>query len=112
MITSARVDALRELNDDPDDIATDFGWITALRAPEIAKLARADGPLQMSLFDTQDLAEIAHPDYPGERLIACRNPALADETSPKTLVNCWPPPTRCSPASPTGSPAAPSPAPW
>ena len=83
MITSARVDALRELNDDPDDTATDFGWITALRAPEIAKLARADGPLQMSLFDTQDLAEIAHPDYPGERLIACRNPALADERARK-----------------------------
>ena len=78
MITSARIDALRKLNDNPDT-ATDFGWITALRAPAIAKLARDDGPLQMSLFDTQDLAEISHPDYPGERLIACRNPALAVE---------------------------------
>ncbi|MDR3660162.1 MAG: hypothetical protein P4L86_07115 [Mycobacterium sp.] len=78
MITTARIDALRELNDDPDT-ATDFGWITALRAPEVAKLARDDGPLQMSLFDQQDLAEIAHPDYPGERLIACRNPLLAAE---------------------------------
>jgi hypothetical protein len=82
MITSARIDALRKLNDDPDT-ATDFGWITALRAPAIAKLARADGPLQMSLFDTQDLAEISHPDYPGERLIACRNPALAAERARK-----------------------------
>ena len=82
MITSARIDALRELNEDPDT-ATDFGWITALRAPAIAKLARDDGPLQMSLFDTQDLAEIAHPDYPGERLIACRNPALAAERARK-----------------------------
>ena len=45
----------------------------------IATLAAADGPLQMSLFDAQDLAEISHPDYPGERLIACRNPALAAE---------------------------------
>lgn len=71
MITSARIDALKE----PGDL----GWITALRAPAIAKLARDDGPLQMSLFDTQNLAEISHPDYPGERLIACRNPGLAAE---------------------------------
>ncbi len=82
MITAARIEALRELNEDPDT-ATDFGWITALRAPAIAKLAADDGPLQMSLFDTQDLAEIAHPDYPGERLIACRNPALAAERARK-----------------------------
>ena len=80
MITCARIDALRKLNEDPD---TNFGWITALRAPAIAKLARDDGPLQMSLFDTQDLAEISHPDYPGERLIACRNPALAAERTRK-----------------------------
>ena len=82
MITSARIDALRELNNNPDT-PTDFDSITALRAPAIAKLARDDGPLQMSLFDTQDLAEITHPDYPGERLIACRNPALAVERSRK-----------------------------
>ncbi len=80
MITSARISALRELN---DDTATGFGWITALRAPVIAKLAADDGPLQMSLFDRQDLAEIAHPDYPDERLIACRNPALADQRARK-----------------------------
>jgi hypothetical protein len=53
------------------------GWITALRAPSIAALARDDGPLQMSLFDDQNLAEITDPRYPGERLICCRNPALA-----------------------------------
>lgn len=82
MITAARIEALRELNDNPDT-ATDFGWITALRAPAIAKLAADDGPLQMSLFDTQHLAEIAHPDYPAERLIACRNPALAAERTRK-----------------------------
>jgi hypothetical protein len=82
MITGARIDKLRELNNNPDT-PTDFDWITALRAPAIAKLARDDGPLQMSLFDTQDLAEIAHPDYPGERLIACRNPALAAERARK-----------------------------
>jgi hypothetical protein len=60
-----------------------MGWLTCLRAPAIAALAAADGPLQMSLFDTHDLAEIAHPDYPGERLIACRNPALAAERARK-----------------------------
>ena len=79
MITSARIAALRELN----EAGTGFGWITALRAPQIATLAAEDGPLQMSLFDTQDLAEISHPDYPGERLIACRNPALAAERARK-----------------------------
>jgi hypothetical protein len=82
MITAARIEALRELNNNPHT-PTDFDWITALRAPAIAKLARDDGPLQMSLFDTQDLAEITHPDYPGERLIACRNPALAQERARK-----------------------------
>ena len=82
MITCARIDALRELNDNPKT-ATAFGWVTALRAPAIATLATDDGPLQMSLFDIQDLAEIAHPDYPGERLIACRNPALAIERARK-----------------------------
>ena len=79
MITSARIAMLRELNEG----GTGFGWITALRAPAIAKLATADGPLQMSLFDQHDLAEIHHPDYPGERLIACRNPALAAERARK-----------------------------
>ena len=79
MITTARITALRELN----EAGTGFDWITALRAPAVAKLAADDGPLQMSLFDTHDLAEIAHPDYPGERLIACRNPALAVERARK-----------------------------
>jgi Transposase DDE domain len=75
MITSARIAALKELGG--------MGWITCLRAPAIKKLAGDDGPLQMSLFDTADLAEISHPDYPGERLIACRNPALAAERARK-----------------------------
>src|SRR6516165_2937405 len=79
MITSARIEALGELN----DAGAGFGWITALRAPAIAKLAAENGPLQMSLFDQHDLAEISHPDYPGERLIACRNPALAAERTRK-----------------------------
>lgn len=78
MITSARISQLRELGG--------FGWITALRAPAIAALAADDGPLQMSLFDQTNLAEISHPDYPGERLIACRNPALATERARKRLA--------------------------
>ena len=53
------------------------GWITALRAPAIAALARDGGPLQMSLFDDQNFAEVTDSRYPGERLICCRNPALA-----------------------------------
>jgi transposase len=57
-------------------------WITALRAPQIHKLAQ-DGVLQLSLFDEQDLAEVTHPDYPGERLILCRNPLLAVERARK-----------------------------
>ena len=54
-----------------------------MRAPDIAQLAAEDGPLQMSLFDTHDLAEISHPEFPGERLIACRNPGLAAERARK-----------------------------
>jgi hypothetical protein len=76
MITSARIRALNQQQDGtprPDA----YGWITALRAPAIKKLMAEDGPLQLSLFDEQDLAEITSEDFPGERLIACRNPVLA-----------------------------------
>jgi hypothetical protein len=75
MITAARIEALKKLGG--------LGWLTCLRAPAIATLAAADGPLQLTLFDEQDLAEITHPDYPGERLIACRNPALATDRARK-----------------------------
>jgi hypothetical protein len=57
-------------------------WITALRAPAIQGLAEA-GAIQLSLFDQRDLAEITAPDYPGERLVVCRNPLLADERARK-----------------------------
>jgi hypothetical protein len=57
-------------------------WVSALRAPQIQALA-AQGAIQMSLFDEQDLAEVTHPDYPGERLIVCRNPLLAAERARK-----------------------------
>ncbi len=82
MITSARIAALNQTGDGtqhPDP----YGWITALRAPAIRKLMADDGPLQLSLFDQQDLAEITSPDFPGERLIACRNPVLAEERARK-----------------------------
>jgi hypothetical protein len=81
MITSARIATLNRQEDGtprPDP----YGWITALRAPAIKKLM-AGGPLQLSLFDEQDLAEITSPDFPGERLIACRNPVLAAERARK-----------------------------
>ena len=58
-------------------------WVSALRAEQIRKLAQDDGPLQPSLFDQTDLAEFQHPDFPGERLIACFNPLLADERARK-----------------------------
>ena len=77
MITSARIRALNQLEDGTQRTGADaYGWITSLRAPAIKKLL-AGGPLQMSLFDQQDLAEITSDDFPGERLIACRNPVLA-----------------------------------
>jgi len=58
-------------------------WVSALRSEQIRKLAADDGPLQLSLFDDTDLAEIRHPDFPGERLVACFNPLLADERARK-----------------------------
>jgi hypothetical protein len=66
-----------------EDVAPEgLDWITALRAPTINSLVKA-GSIQLSLFDQQDLAEITSPDYPGERLIACRNPLLAEERAQK-----------------------------
>ena len=75
MITAARIEA--------DLKPAGLDWITALRAPAIQALAEDDGPLQLSLFDTRDMAEITSPDYPGERLVVCRNPALAAERARK-----------------------------
>jgi transposase len=76
MITSARI------RDDLKPAGLD--WITCLRAPAIKALAQDDGPLQLSLFDERDLAEISAPDmFPGERLIVCRNRDLATERARK-----------------------------
>ena len=74
MLTAAR---LRE-----DVRPEGLDWITALRAPQVKKLVR-DGALQLTLFDVQDLAEITSPDFPGERLVACKNPFLEAERSRK-----------------------------
>lgn len=76
MITSARI------RDDLKPAGLD--WITCLRAPAIQALAAQNGPLQLSLFDDRDLAEISAPDlFPGERLIVCRNRDLAAERARK-----------------------------
>jgi len=71
MITAARI------RDELEPAGLD--WITALRAPDIQALANDNGPLQLGLFDERDMAEITAPNYPGERLVVCRNPALAAE---------------------------------
>jgi hypothetical protein len=74
MLTSARIrDELRPAHMD---------WISALRADQIRVLVN-DAALQLSLFDEQNLFEITHPDYPGERLVCCHNPALADQRARK-----------------------------
>ena len=65
MITAARI---RE-----DLHSTGLDWITCLRAPQIQALVQENGPLQLSLFDERNLAEVSSPDFPGERLIVCRN---------------------------------------
>lgn len=74
MLTDARIE--QELR------PRELDWITSLRAPTIRKLWK-DGPLQLSLFDRQDLAEITSPDFPGERLVACKNPLLATDRARK-----------------------------
>lgn len=74
MLTKAR---LRD-----DVIPAELDFITALRAPSIKALVE-EGDLQLSLFDQQDLFEIRHPDYEGERLICCKNPLLAEERARK-----------------------------
>jgi transposase len=74
MITEARIEETVK--------PAGLNFITALRAPAIRSLAEA-GTIQLSLFDQRDLAEITSPDYPHERLVACRNPLLADERARK-----------------------------
>jgi hypothetical protein len=74
MLTSARIERLREIGG--------IGWVSCLRAPAIQTLVGA-GDLQLGLFDERDLAEITSPEFGGERLVVCRNPALAAERARK-----------------------------
>ena len=75
MITQKQVEALKQETEGID-------WISALRPEAIRKLADS-GALQMGLFDDRNLFELAHPDFPGERLVACRNPELAQRRTGK-----------------------------
>ena len=114
IITSARIRALNRLEDGtqrPDA----YGWITALRAPAIRKMMADDGPLQLSLFDQQDLAEITSPDFPASGW----SPAATRSwppTAPGSARTGSPPPRSCSlPSSPASRPAsspAPDPSEW
>jgi Transposase DDE domain len=74
MLTSARIERLREIGG--------IGWVSCLRAPAIRALVEA-GDLQLSLFDERNLAQITSPQFRGERLVVCRNPALAVERARK-----------------------------
>jgi len=74
MITQTQIDSLRKIEG--------IEWITALRSPAIKKLINA-GAIQLGLFDERNLFELTHPDFPGERLVACRNPELAKRRSHK-----------------------------
>lgn len=73
MLTSARIETLK---------GSGLSWISALRSDQIEGLVR-DGDLQLGLFDERNLAEIRSPRFPGERLVVCRNPALATERARK-----------------------------
>jgi hypothetical protein len=74
IVTKANLERLRETDG--------AAWITALKAPQVKKLVK-EGELQLSLFDEHNLAEIASDDYPGERLVVCRNPLVAHERTRK-----------------------------
>ncbi|MEI7836454.1 MAG: IS1634 family transposase [Planctomycetota bacterium] len=76
MITQKQVDALRDIDG--------CGWISALRPGAINKLVTG-GAIQRGLFDERNLFELTHPDFPGERLVACRNPELAERRAAKRL---------------------------
>ena len=74
MLTSAQVEQLQQV--------VGSRWVTALRAPAIQQLVAA-GSIQLSFFDTHNLAEVSHPDYPNERLVVCHNPLLAERRAHK-----------------------------
>lgn len=75
MLTQARIDTVLR--------PAGLDWVSSLRAPQMAALAREKGPFQLSLFDERNLLEVTSEAFPGERLIVCRNPLLAEERSRK-----------------------------
>ena len=77
MITSARIENVLKPNG--------MDWISSLRAPQIALLAQEHGPFQPSLFDQRNLLELDSEHFPGERLVVCRNPLLAEERARKRV---------------------------
>lgn len=77
MLTSARIEQLLK--------PQGMDWVSSLRAPQIAQLAAEHGPFQPSLFDERNLLELTSEHFPGERLVVCRNPALAEERARKRL---------------------------
>lgn len=77
MLTSARIEQLLR--------PQGMDWVSSLRAPQIAQLAAEHGPFQPSLFDERNLIELRSEQFPGERLVVCRNPLLAEERARKRL---------------------------
>ncbi len=77
MLTSARIEHVLK--------PQGMDWISSLRAPQIAQLAAERGPFQPSLFDERNLIELSSQHFPGERLVVCRNPLLAEECARKRL---------------------------
>ena len=77
MLTSARIEQVLR----PEGM----DWVSSLRAPQIAQLAEEHGPFQPSLFDQRNLLELTSQHFPGERLVVCRNPLLAEERARKRL---------------------------
>lgn len=77
MLTSARIEQVLK--------PQGMDWVSSLRAPQIAQLAQEHGPFQPSLFDERNLLELTSTHFPGERLVVCRNPALAEERARKRL---------------------------
>ena len=76
-MTSARIEQLLK--------PQGMDWVSSLRAPQIVQLAAEHGPFQPSLFDERNLLELTSEHFPGERLVVCRNPALAEERARKRL---------------------------
>ena len=86
MLTSARIEALREVGG--------VGWISALRSVQIEALVNS-GDLQLGMFDKRNLAEISSDKFPGERLVVCKNPP-SRRTVRESARNCWRPPSASS----------------